>query len=617
VLFPCVYALAMAFRALLLTRQTLAVATRRATPAVLFGAVCFSVAMHARAAPDMFCMQCEQTDQGKGCTVVGVCGKTPEVAALQDLLVDNIKGLSVWAHRARQAGVPENPEGNKFTLEALFSTLTNVNFDAGRFSSEYIPKAIQLRDSYKANYLRACEASGKKPDRVENDTTMFQLAGNREWMVEEAATKGVLVRRESEGEDIAGLQEMVVYGLKGVAAYAAHAHALGKESNNVYASIHQLLSMLGTKGADSKSFDALLAAALKVGETNLEVLAMLDAGHTSKYGDPVPTPVRTTPIAGKCILMSGHDLHDLRQLLEQTEGKGINVYTHGEMLPAHGYPELKKYAHLAGNYGGPWQLQKFEFAKFPGPIIMTTNCLVEPRKSYKDNIYTCNAVGWPGVQHIPDSAGKRDFSEVIAKAQNMEGFVDSKIKDKDPKNITVGFGHKTVLGVAGTVIEAVKKGDITHFFVIGGCDGSEGERNYYKELAESTPDSSIILTLGCGKYRFNKLDFGTVPNVGLPRVLDMGQCNDAYGAVVVATELAKAFNTDINSLPLSFAVSWFEQKAVAVLLTLLHLGVKDIVLGPNMPAFVGPKLGQLLSDNLGLRPASIQDVKADLARYLK
>eukprot|EP00053_Salpingoeca_punica_P005902 m.57267 g.57267 ORF g.57267 m.57267 type:complete len:607 (+) comp13447_c0_seq1:134-1954(+) len=603
----------MAFRSLMLARQPLALAAGRTLAVRPFAA-----AARAQATADMFCMQCEQTDKGKGCTVVGVCGKTPEVAALQDLLVDNLKGLSFWATKARQAGVPENAEANKFTIDALFSTLTNVNFDADRFSNEFIPQAVKHRDNLREKYVAACKAAGKKPEELVNETTQFKLDSNdKNWLVEQGQARGVLARRDVEGEEIAGLQELITYGLKGVAAYASHAAALGKESTNVYSNVHAALALLGEHGKDSKNFDTLLGTALKVGATNLEVLAMLDAGHGAKFGDPTPTKVLTTPVPGKCILISGHDMHDLHQLLQQTEGTGINVYTHGEMLPAHGYPTLKKFKHLVGNYGGAWQLQKFEFAKFPGPIVMTTNCIVEPRKSYKDNIYTLNAVGWPGVAHIPETAGKRDFSKVIAQAKTMEGFVPGKnMKETEPHTVTVGFGHKAVLGVADKVIEAVKKGDITRFFVIGGCDGSEGERNYYKELATSTPDSSVILTLGCGKYRFNKLDFGTVPNTGLPRVLDMGQCNDAYGAVVVASELAKAFNTDINSLPLSFAISWFEQKAVAVLLTLLHLGVKDIVLGPNMPAFVGPKLGGILSTQLGLRPADVYGVQNDLKRFV-
>ena len=437
-------------------------------------------------------------------------------------------------------GVPENVEANRFIMESLFATLTNVNFDDNHFRTELIPKAIQLRDQARAAYEQACKAKGVTPEVVSNPSALWQMErSDMEWLLDESKSRGVLSHRSEFGEEASSLQEMVVYGIKGVAAYASHARLLGKEDDKVYAAVQEILSNLSTKDENE-----LLGMALKVGATNLRVLELLDNGHVARFGNPVPTPVRVTPVPGKCILVSGHDLHDLEQLLQQTEGTGINVFTHGEMLPAHGYPGLNKYSHLVGNYGGPWNLQKFEFAKFPGPIVMTTNCLIEPRKSYKDRIYTCNAVGWPGVPHI--AGDKKDFSEVIKQAQSMEGFVQDKNYKGPEQTITVGFGQHTVLSLADKVIDAVKAGHIKHFFVIGGCDGNENERNYYRDLALASPSSSVILTLGCGKYRFNKLDFGNVPNTPFPRVLDMGQCNDAYGAVMVASALAKAFNTDVN-----------------------------------------------------------------------
>jgi len=570
-------------------------------------------ALHSTAAiraPDMFCMQCEQTEKGTGCTVVGVCGKTPTVAGLQDLLVDNIKGLSMWLHRARQLGVPEDATANRFIMDSLFATLTNVNFDERHFQTVLIPEAIALRDQARARYVKACQDKGVVADSLVDTPATWKLeSGDLSWLLEESKHRGVLAHKDEYGEQASSLQEMIVYGIKGLAAYASHARAVQMEDNKVYAAVQQILSDMATKDEGK-----LLGLALKVGEANMRVLELLDNGHTARFGNPTPATVRTTPIPGKAILVSGHDLHDLEQLLQQTEGTGINVYTHGEMLPAHGYPGLRKYKHLAGNYGGAWNLQKFEFAKFPGPIVMTTNCLIEPRKSYKDRIYTCNAVGWPDVTHI--TGHNKDFSNVIKQAQSMEGFVKDKNYKGPEQTVMVGFGHHTILALADKVLGAVKEGHLKHIFVIGGCDGNENERNYYRDLAVSSPPSSVILTLGCGKYRFNKLEFGNVPNTPLPRVLDMGQCNDAYGAVVVASALAKALNTDVNGLPISFAISWFEQKAVAVLLTLLNLGVKNIALGPNLPASVTPKTAKFLSDNLGLRRADVDHVEDDLQKFL-
>ena len=562
------------------------------------------------AQPAMFCMQCEQTEKGTGCTTVGVCGKTPDVAGLQDLTVDIVKGISMWLHRCRQLGVAEDEHANRFLLHTLFATLTNVNFDDEVFRTEILPEAIRIRDAAHARYEAACKAKGVKSDVLVGTAATWEMEkSSMEWLLSESKVRGVLAHKSQYGEEASCLQEMIVYGMKGVSAYAAHAQFVGKEDTTVYADMQEVMSEMSTTDEGK-----LLGLALKVGNINLRVLAMLDAGHVARFGTPVPTPVSLMPRPGPAILVSGHDLSDLEQLLQQTEGTGVNVYTHGEMLPAHGYPGLHKFKHLAGNYGGAWNLQKFEFAKFPGPIVMTTNCLMEPRKSYKDRIYTCNAVGWPGVTHLKGE--KKDFSAVIKQAKGMTGFVkDVNIKGPE-QTITVGFGHGTVLSLADKVLGAIKDGHLKHVFVIGGCDGNEGERNYYRDLALGSPQSSLILTLGCGKYRFNKMELGTIPNTPFPRVLDMGQCNDAYGAVVVASALAKALNTDVNGLPISFAISWFEQKAVAVLLTLLHLGVKNIALGPNMPAFVTPKTAKFLTENLGLRRADVDNVDRELDRFL-
>jgi hydroxylamine reductase len=412
---------------------------------------------------------------------------------------------------------------------------------------------------------------------------------------------GVKKRVAKYGEDVAGLMELVTYGIKGTAAYADHAQILGREDDGVYAFFHEALAHLAEGGQDAK---ALTAMALRAGEVNLRVMELLDAANTGAYGNPVPTRVRIEPVKGKAILVSGHDLKDLEELLKQTEGKGINVYTHGEMLPAHGYPGLKKYGHLAGNYGGAWQDQQKEFDAFPGAILMTTNCIQRPQKSYQARIFTSGLVAWPGVTHISD----RNFGPLIEAAQMAEGFR----QDGPERYITVGFGHNAVMGVADKVVEAVKAGKIKRFFLIGGCDGAKSGRNYYTEFAEKVPRDSVILTLACGKYRFNKLDFGAIG--GIPRLIDCGQCNDAYSAIQVALALSKAFNCGVNDLPLSLILSWYEQKAVAILLTLLHLGIRDMRLGPSLPAFVTPAVLKVLVENWGIMPITTPD--ADLKKIL-
>jgi len=546
----------------------------------------------------MFCYQCEQTSKGSGCEKKGVCGKDPQVAALQDLLVFASKGISQYANKARQSGVKDR-EVDVFVVEALFSTMTNVSFDSARFE-DMLRKAANIKTKAKTLYEEACAKAGKTPERIEGPA-QWTPAGTLDGLLEQASKTGVAQARAALGDDLAGLQELLVYGLKGTAAYTDHAALLGKEDDKVYAFMHEALDYL-TKPAPT--VDQLFTLSMKCGEINLAVMEMLDSAHTGEYGNPVPTGVRITPVKGKAILISGHDLKDLDALLKQTEGKGINVYTHGEMLPAHGYPNLKKYSHLAGNYGGAWQDQAKEFDAFPGSILMTTNCIQAPRDSYKARIFTAGLVSWPGVAHIKDG----NFEPVINAALAAPGFA----ADEPEKSILVGFGHNTILGVADKVIDAVKGGQLKHFFLIGGCDGAKSGRNYYTEFAEAVPKDCAILTLACGKYRFNKLDFGDIG--GIPRLLDCGQCNDAYSAIKVAVALAQAFGCGVNELPLSLILSWYEQKACAILLTLLHLGIQNIHLGPSLPAFVSPNVLNVLVEKFNIKP--ITTAEADLKAAL-
>jgi hydroxylamine reductase len=546
----------------------------------------------------MFCYQCEQTSKGMGCTVMGVCGKDPETAALQDLLLYSTEGISMYAHRARDLGAKVR-DIDVFTIKALFSTVTNVDFDPERLKG-YLMEAAEVRDRAKSLYEDACKKAGKTPEKL-GGPALWQPAEDIDGLVKQGEEIGILTRKEALGEDITGLQELITYGLKGAAAYADHAQILGKEDDDIYAYFHEILNFLAE---GDHSAEELTAKALECGSLNLKVMELLDSAHTEAYGHPVPTEVRVEPVKGKAIVVSGHDLKDLEELLKQTEGKGINIYTHGEMLPAHGYPELKKYKHLVGNYGGAWQDQQKEFDRFPGAILMTTNCIQKPRDSYRDRIFTSGLVAWPGIKHISDY----DFKPVIEAALGAEGFQE----DGPEKNIIVGFGHNAVINVADRVIEAVKSGAIKHFFLIGGCDGARSGRNYYTEMAQAVPEDSVILTLACGKYRFNKLDFGDIG--GIPRLLDVGQCNDAYSAIKIALALADAFETDVNSLPLSIICSWYEQKAVAILLTLLHLGIKNIRLGPSLPAFVTPAVLNVLVENFNIMP--ISTVEEDLNAIL-
>ncbi len=546
----------------------------------------------------MFCFQCEQTAKSTGCTAHGVCGKDPETAALQDLLVHVTKGISQYAHSARQLNAADAAL-DQFVVKALFTTVTNVNFDAAAVARQ-IQEGITLRDRARELYEKACRDAGREPEQLQGPAT-FAVSSDRSEMVRQGEKVTIEDKLAHFGNDVGGLQELVMYGLKGMAAYADHAAILGVEDDAIYAFFHETLDFLAR---DVSDVDALVARALEVGEKNLRVMEMLDAANTGRYGHPEPTQVRVTPIQGKCILVSGHDLKDLEALLQQTEGKGINVYTHGEMLPCHAYPELKKYKHLVGNYGGAWQDQSKEFDAFPGAILMTTNCIQKPRDSYIGRIFTCGLVHWPGATHISDG----NFAPVIEAAQAASGFT----ADEPEQFITVGFGHNAVMGVADKVIEAVKAGKIRRFFLIGGCDGAKSGRNYYTDLAAAVPDDCVIMTLACGKYRFNKQDFGDIG--GIPRLLDIGQCNDAYSAIQIAVALAGAFDCGVNDLPLSIVLSWYEQKAVCILLTLLHLNLQGMRIGPSLPAFVGPNVLNVLVDNFGLTP--IGDVESDLSAIL-
>ncbi|WP_195244784.1 hydroxylamine reductase [Clostridium celatum] len=533
----------------------------------------------------MFCYQCEQTAGGKGCTKMGVCGKTPEIAALQDLLIYQIKGISCYAKEIVEKGDNVDKSIVSFVENSLFTTLTNVNFDAD-------VHVEMLRESQKIK-----EKLRKQVGKIKNDTdhATYNLSETKSEMLEDAKKAGIMYDQEL-NPDIRSLRQTIVYGLKGISAYGHQARELGyydDQVDNFY------IRALEATTDDTLSVEELIRWTMRTGDMSVAVMKKLDEANTTVYENPSPHKVNVHVKKGPFIIVSGHDLKDLEMLLEQTEGKGINIYTHGEMIPSHGYPGLKKYSHLVGNFGGAWQDQQKEFDNIPGCILMTTNCLMRPRETYKDRIFTTSVVGWDGVKHIGKGKdGKKDFSEIINKALELGGYEE----DQEPHEILVGFGHHATLSNAETIVNAVKDGKIRHFFLIGGCDGARPGRNYYTEFAKMVPDDCVILTLACGKYRFNKLDFGEV--AGLPRLLDVGQCNDAYSAVRIATALADAFGTDVNGLPLSFIISWYEQKAVADLLALLSLGVKGIFLGPTLPAFLSPNVLQYLVDTFDLRPIS-------------
>ena len=536
----------------------------------------------------MFCYQCEQTAGGKGCTKMGVCGKTPEVAALQDLLIYQIKGISCYAKELVEKGENVDKDIVSFIEDSLFTTLTNVNFDAD-VHVEMLKKSQKIK-----------EALRSKVGSIKNNTdhATYNLSETKAEMLKDAKKAGIMYDQNLD-PDIRSLRQTIIYGLKGISAYGHQARALGyydDQVDNFY------VRALEATTDDNLDVEELIRWTMRTGDMSVAVMKKLDEANTTVYKNPSPQKVNVHVKKGPFIIVSGHDLKDLDMLLKQTEGKGINIYTHGEMIPSHGYPELKKYPHLVGNFGGAWQDQQKEFDDIPGCILMTTNCLMRPRETYKDRIFTTSVVGWDGVKYIGKKEdGTKDFSEIIDKALELGGYKE----DQEPHEILVGFGHHATLSHAETIVNAVKEGKIRHFFLIGGCDGARQGRNYYTEFAKKVPKDCVILTLACGKYRFNKLEFGEV--AGLPRLLDVGQCNDAYSAVRIATALADAFDTDVNGLPLSLIISWYEQKAVADLLALLSLGIKGIYLGPTLPAFLSPNVLQYLVDTFDLRLISTPD----------
>lgn len=531
---------------------------------------------------EMFCYQCEQVAGGKACTKVGVCGKDSRVASLQDLLIYQLKGIAYLENEYLEKGGELDDELVDFFTEALFSTLTNVNFDEERFV-RYILKADELKEEMR----KLVKPEGVPP------AVNYRPPEDVEKMIVDGKMAGLVSDRTD--EDIKSLRELLIYGLKGMAAYAYHARKLGYKDGEVDSFFFKALAETLRKDI---TVEELFELNMELGRKNYKCMELLDKAHTETFGHPSPTEVTITKRRGPFIVVSGHDLKDLKDLLEQTEGKGVNVYTHGEMLPAHGYPGLRKYEHLVGNYGGAWQDQQKEFDNIPGCILMTTNCLQPPLESYRDRLFTTGPVGFKGVAHIEEVNGRKDFTPVIERALELGGWEE----DEPERKITVGFGHNAILGLAGEILDAVRSGKVRHFFLIGGCDGAKPGRNYYTEFALKTPKDTIVLTLACGKYRFNKLDLGRVAN--LPRLLDVGQCNDAYSAILVAFELAKAFGVDVNELPLTLVLSWFEQKAVAILLTLLALGFKNMYLGPSLPAFLSPNVLQVLVERFGIKRIS-------------
>ena len=547
----------------------------------------------------MFCVQCEQTIRtpaGNGCAYAqGMCGKTAETSDLQDVLIYTLQGLSAWALAAREHDIVDD-EIDAFVPKAFFASLTNVNFDSARIV-DYVNQALayrqQLADRLAALAVQLAELPAAA--RFEPGVELLEQLAH--------APQTAVNRGKSEvNEDIMGLRLLCLYGLKGAAAYMEHARVLDQQDSAVAAEFHRIMSWLGT---DPSDLDPLFKCAMDIGLLNFKIMEMLDLGETTAFGHPEPTQVRVTPVPGKCILVSGHDMVDLKLILEQTAGTGINVYTHGEMLPALAYPFFKQYPHLVGNYGSAWQNQQKEFANFPGAVVMTSNCIIDPNVgNYSDRIFTRSIVGWPGVTHLEGE----DFSAVIAKAQALEGFKHVELEHF----ITIGFARNALMQAAPAVIDKVKAGEISHFFLVGGCDGDRAERAYYTEFAKAIPQDSLLLTLGCGKYKFNKLDFGDIG--GIPRLLDVGQCNDAYSAIQLALALSEAFECGVNDLPLTLVLSWFEQKAIVILLTLLALGVKDIRTGPTAPAFLTPALLKVLEEQFGLKGTTTAE--ADLAEIL-
>ncbi|QYY35001.1 hydroxylamine reductase [Ruficoccus sp. ZRK36] len=541
----------------------------------------------------MFCNQCEQTAHGIACDIAGVCGKNEDVAALQDALIHALQGLSYWAREAHRLDLRDE-QIDILVLKGVFTTLTNVDFDPARLS-ELIREVVARREALAA---RVAAHGGGVP--VGSDCLAFAPAVDDDALVDQGKALNLIESLDVD-PDIRSLKQILLYGIKGICAYAEHASKFGQSDPVVIDFIHEALIALDTDGV---SLEDGVALALKCGEVNLRAMELLDAGNTGHYGHPVPTQVPLGHRKNKCILISGHDLKNLETLLQQTEGKGIDVYTHGEMLPCHGYPELRKYPHFYGHYGTAWQNQRLELPAFPGPVLFTTNCIQRPASTYAQRVFTTGLVGWPGAQHVPED----DFSVVVEMALEMDGFTDY----CDKGSVTTGFARNAVLGVADQVIDAVKAGAIKHFFLVGGCDGSRPGRNYYTEFVKQTPKDSVVLTLACGKFRFFNQDLGTIG--GIPRLLDIGQCNDAYSAIQIAVALSEAFDCGVNELPLSMILSWYEQKAVSILLTLLYLGIKNIRLGPTLPAFITPNVLNYLVDAYQIQP--ITTPEADLQAIL-
>ncbi|TNI88425.1 hydroxylamine reductase [Aeromonas allosaccharophila] len=547
----------------------------------------------------MFCVQCEQTIRtpaGNGCAYAqGMCGKTAETSDLQDVLIYTLQGLSAWALAAREQGIIDR-EIDAFVPKAFFATLTNVNFDSNRIVA-YVNQALAYRQQLAEQLAGMAVQVNDLPQSAH-----FEPGAELLEQLAHAAPAAPNRGKSEVNEDIMGLRLLCLYGLKGAAAYMEHARVLDQQSDEVAAEFHRIMSWLST---DPSEMGRLFNCAMEIGQLNFKIMEMLDLGETSAFGHPEPTQVRVTPIPGKCILVSGHDMVDLKLILEQTKGTGIHVYTHGEMLPALAYPFFKQYPHLVGNYGSAWQNQQKEFANFPGAVVMTSNCIIDPNVgNYSDRIFTRSIVGWPGVTHLEGD----DFSAVIAKALALDGFKHTELEHF----ITIGFARNALMQAAPAVIEKVKAGEISHFFLVGGCDGDKAERAYFTEFAKAAPRDSLLLTLGCGKYKFNKLDFGDIG--GIPRLLDVGQCNDAYSAIQLALALSEAFECGVNDLPLTLVLSWFEQKAIVILLTLLSLGVKDIRTGPTAPAFLTPALLKVLEEQFGLKGTTTAE--ADLAEIL-
>ena len=557
---------------------------------------------------EMFCYQCEQTANGKGCTRLGVCGKTPEIANLQDLLIYQVKGISCYGKVLSELGYPIEKAVIAFIESVLFTTLTNVNFDA-EVHVQLLQESQKIKDSLREK-VSASEGSSNLHDSdycsCHTAQAQYRLPSTKSEMLHDAPIAGIMYDKSLD-PDIRSLRQTILYGLKGISAYGHQARELGYCSDQVDSFYITALESLTD---DRLTVEELIRMTMRTGEAAIEVMKVLDEANTSVYGNPSPHTVNVHIRKGPFIIVSGHDLKDLEMLLQQTEGTGINIYTHGEMLPSHGYEGLKKYPHLVGNFGGAWQDQQKQFDGIPGCILMTTNCLMRPRESYKDRIYSTNVVGWEGVKYIPKKPdGTKDFSEIIRHSLELGGFT----QDVEPHEILVGFGHHATLSYADKIVQAVESGKLRHFFLIGGCDGARPGRNYYTDFAQLVPKDCMILTLACGKYRFNKMDFGEV--AGLPRLLDIGQCNDVYSAIRIATALADAFNTDVNGLPLSLIISWYEQKAVADLLALLSLGIRNIYLGPELPAFLSPNVLQYLVDTFHLR--KITNPEDDIKTCLK